>query len=43
MTADVTELDPAGGGTVPVLIQGLPEGVEAASVEPASVTFVPPS
>jgi len=42
-TADVTELDPAGGGTVPVLIQGLPEGVEAASVEPASVTFVPPS
>ena len=42
-TADVTELDPATGGTVPVLIQGLPDGVEAASVEPADVSFVPPS
>ncbi|MBO6940782.1 MAG: YbbR-like domain-containing protein [Deltaproteobacteria bacterium] len=36
-TADLSNLDPALGGAVPVVITGLPDGVEAARVEPASV------
>lgn len=36
-TADVSNLDPALGGAVPVVITGLPDGVEAARIEPASV------
>jgi YbbR domain-containing protein len=35
--ADVSELDPALGGAVPVTIDGLPEGVEVARTEPSTV------
>ncbi len=42
-SADLSNLDPALGGAVPVVISGLPEGVEAARVEPASVEIAAPN
>ena len=36
-TADLSTLDPALGGAVPIVVTGLPDGVEAARIEPASV------
>lgn len=38
-TADLSNLDPTLGGAVPVVVSGLPDGIEATLVEPSSVAI----